>query len=135
MRNIAFPLRRTIQEVQRKYSSYAIYAYFSFMICARSKKARNVTRAENCDDLCLSVKGCLTRFCQNPMALRMPRTYTIWNIKVTSTYRLHCVCRSQRSERMNAKHCLSLAENDSGGLKETTVSMRFMLILLFHDLR
>ena len=93
-------------------------------------EARNVTRAENCDDLCLSVKGCPTRFCQIPMALRMPRTYTIWNIKVTSPPRLHCVYRSKRSERMNAKHCLSLAENDSGGLKESTVPMRFMFTSL-----
>ena len=50
------------------------------------------------------------------------------------TPRLHCVYRSKRSEHMNAKHCLSLAENDPGGLQESTVQcavpMRFMFTSL-----
>ena len=52
------------------------------------------------------------------------------HIRVTSPPCLHCICMSQRSEHMNAKHYLSLAENDSGGLKESTVPMRFMLTSL-----
>ena len=52
------------------------------------------------------------------------------HIRVTSPPRLHCIYRSKRSEHMNAKHCLSLAENDSGGLKESTVPMRFMFTSL-----
>ena len=100
-------------------------------------EARNVTHAENCDDLCLSVKGCPTRFCQIPMALRICHVLTRFGtsrIKVTSTYRLHCVYMSKRSEHMNAKHCLSLAENDSGGSKKVQF-LCDLCLLLFHDLR
>ena len=91
-----------------------------------------MTRAENCDDLCLSVKGCPTRFCQIPMALRICHVLTRFGtsrIKVTSTYRLHCVYMSKRSEHMNAKHCLSLAENDSGGSKKVQFLCDLCLLL------
>ena len=100
------------------------------MICARSKKCD--TRWE----LWRSMSFCKRmphKVLPNPHGpAYMPRTYTIWNIKVTSTYRLHCVYMSKRSEHMNAKHCLSLAENDSGGSKKVQF-LCDLCLLLFHD--
>ena len=106
---LPFPCGERFRRAQRNYSFYAVYAYFCFMICARRKKCD--TRWELRRSIC---KRMPTRFRQTSMALCTPRIYTIWNIKVTPTYRLHCVCMPKWNKHMNAKHSASLAENNSG---------------------